>query len=112
MGTLEIVTVLACMASLAAKWFFVHRVASLEKVLEVERKGYALTRKDLSRALQRHKVLVAELKQLEAKRASNQRNIGRGKKIHDGLKAVESKEEQVKAQQRELLQLEDKASDH
>ena len=111
MSVIGIIAIVACLASVAAKLFFTLESVNLEKRLDVERASYQAARKEWNLAAHRYKVLKAEHKQLETKRSSIQRNVGRLEKSHGEFVAEERKDETIRARQKELLETTRKKAD-
>ena len=103
MDSLGMLAVVACLASLGAKWFFSLQLTGLKRSVEVERQACQNAKTERDVAVHQNKVLIAEQRQLEGQRDTIQRNIARNDKILDGLAEKEEEAEQTKVKQKELI---------
>ena len=103
MSLLQILSIGACLACLLAKWILALRLSRIESIIEIERTKYKQARNELNEATQKHKILIHTQKQIQAKSVTSQRNIGKLNQTKNRLTGQVNKEEELKAQQREMI---------
>ncbi|MGA1196622.1 MAG: hypothetical protein ACO36I_09015 [Candidatus Latescibacterota bacterium] len=86
-----------------AKWIFALKQSRMEHHIEVERNAYKKIRNELNELVQKRKVLLHTQKQIQAKSVTSQRNIGRLSQTKNALVGKVEKEEELKAQQKEMI---------
>lgn len=103
MPILQIIAICACLACILAKWVFALKQSRMEHHLEVERNTYKKTRNELNEMVQKRKILLHTQKQIQAKSVTSQRNIGRLSQTKNALVGKVEKEEELKAQQKQMI---------
>jgi hypothetical protein len=103
MTLLQIIAICACLACILAKWMFALKQSRVEHFLEVERVSYKKARNDLNEMVQKRKILIHTQKQILAKSAASQRNIGRLSQAQKKLTGQVKKEEELQVRQKEMI---------
>ena len=103
MTVLHMIAVGACLACILTKWIFVLKQTRMERYLEIERSNYKKIRNNLNEIVQKRKILMHTQKQIQAKSVTSQRNIGRLNQTKNTLVDKVEKEEELKAQQKEMI---------
>lgn len=103
MSTAGLIALVVCLASVCAKIFFSFRISSLERVRTLENETFQSTKNDLHTAQGQNKRHEAEIKQLEARQSTTERNIQNVGKTLKEYELRKRQDDEVRAQQAAML---------
>ena len=101
MSVSGLIALVCCMASIFAKILFSMRIKRLERTSERESANYHAAKKELHVAVQNHRRIEAQIKQLEGRSKSIQRGIDQAETTLEGLHT--RKQEDVREYQKEMI---------
>ena len=103
MSVSGVIALIACVLSILVKIIFSFRIKSLERLQESENTTYQKAKNELHASIQRHKLLIAETKQLESRRSAIQRNINNIEKTLKELQTRKQEDDAIRAHQKEMI---------